>query len=364
MILSYRKFIRLIFVVTFVFTTLGIFDRVHAASDMVEQDMVEQKEPLEKESKTCSVAAKKDEEEIKKGSGKGEKEDKSKDKDKGDEKDEKDEDKDKDEDEEKPDKVGNFSLSSSQQPGPLVGLGEHVIDAGVTQFFIFADAFFGHRSYRTDIIAAYTYGIADNFAIRIEFPYSPGMKDGDHKSSGIEDIDIQLEYAFYSKSTKCWADQATIVAVTNIPTGSCEKNPPTGLGATSWLLGITYNHIEIDWFCFGALGGVLTTTGPKCKAGNQFLYQLGIGRDICTPPGWIYAWMVEMIGQYSWKSESNHRRDPNSGGNVISIIPSLWVSSETLILQLGVGYPVVQKLFGDQRKQYMSAYFNIAWTFY
>lgn len=267
------------------------------------------------------------------------------------------------EESEKTVKVGNFSLPATQQPGPLVGFGEHVIEKGEVQIYLYSDAFIGDRNYNTDIIPAYVYGITDTFAFRFNVPYAPANKYENSKSSGIEDLFIEFEYAYYSKEHKYSSDQATILAGVTVPTGSSTKDPRTGFGSPSFMIGLTYNHTEVNWFFFGATGIVLTTEHDFFRAGHQFLYQAGIGRDICTPPGWIYAWMVEFIGEYRWRDIIDGFEDPDTGGNVISIVPSLWLSSERLILQFGIGTPIVQHLFGNQRKEYASFYLNLGLTF-
>lgn len=260
-----------------------------------------------------------------------------------------------------PSKIGNFSLRTSQQPGPLVGFGENIIEKGEIQLSVFADAYIGNNNHNTDIDPAFLYGISDNFSIQLSAGYAPSNKSRSDKSSGIEDVFIQLEYAFYNKSCKYFTNQATIVGNVSLPTGSATKNPQTGYGSTSCMLGLTYNHTEIDWFYFGATG-IVVVTDKSFKSGDQFLYQIGIGRNICYSKDWIYAWMTEFIGQYTEQGIANNHKNPNSGGNVISIIPSLWLSSEKLILQLGAGYPIVQNLFGNQPKQQFSLFFNFVWS--
>jgi hypothetical protein len=87
---------------------------------------------------------------------------------------------------------------------------------------------------------------------------------------------------------------------------------------------------------------VLTTERHRTKAGNQVLYQFGLGRNIPSPCGWIFAWQIEFDGEYSWKSKFKDLRIAIQAGNVIYITPSFWASSEKLIFQLGAGYPAVQ----------------------
>lgn len=263
-----------------------------------------------------------------------------------------------------PPKIGNFSLPVSQQPAGLFGFGENIIDQGQVQIFFFADEFVGKNKLTVDLLPNILFGITDNMSIYFGFPYTPIFRDNHGESNGLEDFIVQLEYAFYNKSTSTYTDQATIVGNVTVPTGSTRKDPPTGFGAPSFFIGATYNHMMIDWFVFCAPGAILTTSNHGTKFGNQFLYQFGFGRNIPSPCGWIYAWMIEFDGQYYQKNRFRGRIDPNSGGNVIFATPSLWMSNKNFLIQFGAGVPVTQNWFGDQGRIDYEFNFNIAWTFY
>lgn len=262
-----------------------------------------------------------------------------------------------------PDAIGNFALPFSQQPGPLVSFGQNIIDKGQVQLFIFGDAFIGDDSYLTDITPGIVYGITDDLSLFFNVPLSPGNKDGDFHSAGLEDLFVQFEYAFFTKKTSDTINQATIVANVTFPTGSSSKNPPTGFGSTSFFVGSTFCHMKTDWFFYTSPGAVLTTSRHGTKFGDQLLYEFGLGRNIPSPCGWIFAWQIEFDGLYAWKDRIKSTTDPNSGGNVIYITPSLWASTENLILQLGTGYPALQHLNGKQSKKFLSVVFNFGITF-
>ena len=262
-----------------------------------------------------------------------------------------------------PPKVGNFALPASQQPGPLVSFGENIIDEGVIQFYLVADATIGKNSYTTDVIASPLYGITDTFSCIFNVPFSPGDKEGPHHSSGIEDISAQFEYAFLCTSNSHAQDQATIVAGISFPTGSATKDPPTGLGSNSYFLGATFNHTEINWFFFTSHGAILTTSKHGTQFGDQLLYQFGFGRNIPSSAEWIFAWLVELDGIYAWKNRIEGAIDPDSGGNTIYLTPSIFISNKRFIIQFGAGYPVVQHLFGHQYKQFISFDLSLGITF-
>jgi hypothetical protein len=263
-----------------------------------------------------------------------------------------------------PPKIGNFSLPTSQQPAALFGFGGNIIDKDEIQFYFFADDFIGKNRITMDLIPSVLFGVTKDVSIFFNFPFTPEIKDDGHRSSGLEDFFIQLEYAFYNKSTLTYTDQATILTNITVPTGSIKKNPPTGFGSPSFFLGGTYYRTWVDWILFVAPGAVLTTSDHGTKFGEQFLYQFGFGRNFPSPCGWIFAWMIEVDGQYNKKNRIDGKIDPNSGGNTIYVTPSLWISSKEMILQFGVSLPINQNLFGQQRKFDYSYIFNFAWSFY
>lgn len=263
-----------------------------------------------------------------------------------------------------PPKIGNFSLPDSQQPAALFGFGGNVIEKGEVQLFFFADEFIGKNKIISDLIPGVLFGITDEWTIFFNFPFTPILKDGCSKSNGLEDFFVQLEYAFYVKTTCDSVDQATILGNITFPTGSVHRNPATGFGSPTFFIGGTYFHTMVDWVLFTAHGALLTQCERGTKYGDQFFYQFGIGRNLPSPCGWIYAWMIELDGQYNKKNRIDGFIDNNSGGNIIFVTPSLWFSTRELILQFGVSLPVNQNLFGNQRKISYGFNFNIAWSFY
>lgn len=265
---------------------------------------------------------------------------------------------------EEPPKIGNFALPTSQQPAALFGFGGNIIDKDEIQIYFFGDEFRGKNRIVTDLIPSLLFGVTDNWSIFFNFPFTPIMEDEAHKSRGFEDFFVQLEYAFYNKSTITYVDQATIVANITVPTGSSKKIPPTGFGAPSLFLGATYYRVWIDWFVFTAPGAVLTSSNHGTKFGDQFLYQFGLGRNIPSPKDWIYAWMVEVDGQYNKKNRIDGTIDNNSGGNVLYVTPSIWISSKEMLFQFGFSLPINQNIFGKQRKFDYALNLNFAWSFY
>lgn len=264
---------------------------------------------------------------------------------------------------EEPPKIGNFSLPLSQQPGSLIGIGQNILNKNQAQLYLFADYFKGVRQHMLDIMPSFLYGITDNFSIFITLPIAASYKYEDNHSSGLGDASFQFEYAYYTKDTKKYSEEATIIANFILPTGSSKKQPPTGFGSPSFMLGTGYARTYVDWFGYTFQGTIQTTSHDGTKLGNEYLYQFGLGRNVLTIPSkLIFALQVEVDGEYTEKDRINGVTDPNSGGNVVFVTPSLWVSSKKLIFQFGVGFPVIQNLNGNQNKMNYLLAANLGWT--
>lgn len=266
--------------------------------------------------------------------------------------------------EEEPPKIGNFALPSSQQPNGLFAFGGNMLDKNEVQLFFFADEFLGNERIISDYIPSVLFGLTDELSLLVGFPFSPIMQDGCDRSSGLEDFFLQVEYAFYNKKTAFYIDQATVVANVAAPTGSIHKHPPIGFGSTNFFIGCTFSRLYVDWFFFLGEGAILATSTHGNKIGDQFLYQCGFGRNIPTTCGSIFAWMVEIDGQYAEKNRFHGKNDSDSGGSYLLVTPSVFLSTKEILVQFGVSVPIYQNLFGKQRKFDYALNFNFGWSFY
>ena len=250
------------------------------------------------------------------------------------------------------------------QPGGLIAFGENILPQGGTKISLFADDYGGPGTHFIDLSTAIVYGITNRLSILLNLPYAASYSEGADKSSGIEDISTQLEYAYYVNTTSSYQEQATVLANVSFPTGSASADPQTGKGSPTYFGGLTYNRTYNEWFYFLSPGAYISTDYHGTQYGNKYLYQLGFGRNIFEiAQKWIFAFVTEFDGQYIESNVNNGVTDSNSGGNTIFLTPSLSLTGKNLGLQGGVGIPVVQNLFGNQtRTNYLLA-LSLSWTF-
>jgi hypothetical protein len=263
--------------------------------------------------------------------------------------------------EEGPCPLGNFSVPLITQIAPLVSFGQLLIGKKAFLPQLTGAYVRGHNSYADVIMPNMIYGIREDLSVSFFVPFTPRSRSSSSHSSGIEDIFLQCEYGFYSKNSSNYTLQATVVANLQFPTGSSSKNPPTGSGSFGYFLGATYACTSFNWYAFISPGVNLRTTHHGTKFGNSYLYQWGLARyiDSLSPRGWIFDLMIEFDGTYSEKDKILGATDFNSGGNVIFITPSIWLSSKRWVFQWGVGFPLAQKLNGDQDKIKYAINYNL-----
>lgn len=269
-------------------------------------------------------------------------------------------------DEEQMIKIGNLALPSSQEPGPLLGFGQNIIDKGDLIAYVFPDCLFGCRKKFFGVAPSVLYAIRDDLSIFLEWSVAAQFKLDGLRSSGSEDFLAQLEYCLYLQETERSANQVTMVTSVFLPLGRDDTlAPATGFGSVSFFLGFTASHLSTDWYYYVSPAVILTTKhGCNTKSGNQFIYQAGFGKNIAYKTDkWILTWMIELSGLYAQKSKFNGIIDHNSGGNFILLGPSLWFSTKRLVLQAGIAPVISEHLFGKQLKNRFYVAFNVGWKF-
>ncbi|MCL4360807.1 hypothetical protein M1446_00450 [Candidatus Dependentiae bacterium] len=246
---------------------------------------------------------------------------------------------------------------------PLYSFGQNITSKNDLYGFVSTLSRNGNRLSLNKTFVGFLYGISDRFSV-IPAVQINSFKINKNKSSGLGDIGVQFEYAFYQKNTPEKRDQATIVANITLPTGSAKKNPPLGFGSPSFFLGLTWRHISHQWYVFTSYGATLTTQKRQTKFGNEYLYEFGIGKKIGKLKGGVVWWLFEMNGVHLQRDKICGQIDPNSGGNFIFWAPMcLRFDYEKLILQFGPQFPVLQKQNGQQNKIIYSFAFSLIWKF-
>ena len=264
-----------------------------------------------------------------------------------------------------PPNMGNFALPAPQQPGPLISFGQTLI--GRNHLQVEADSFgnFPGNGVFQNLNASMIFGVSDATAIYFNYPIQVDYSVRLTRLTALQDATLQLEHAVYTAGTSSYQDQASVVGFVTLPLTTIDptRKFPLGYGAPAYFLGATYNRTTVDWLGFVSPGVFLTTAHDHIQLGSQAIYQAGIGRNIMSETNrYILMGLLEFDGQYTTKDKVLGHSLPNTGGNMIGLTPSLWFSTQQLIMQLGVGFPVVQNLNGKQKKTDYYVAASLTWT--
>ena len=272
-------------------------------------------------------------------------------------------------DEGEPPKIGNFALEGPQQPGPFLSFGQTLIGRNYVELsYATYSPYHNISPPFNNMNVALTYGITDETSLYLNFPIKADSATRNHAfhglSSGLSDVTLQLEQSIYAAENTKYQDQATIVGSISLPTQEVTTiKTPQGYGSPSYFLGTTYSRTYVDWLGFVSPALLFTTTSGGVRLGSQFLYQAGIGRNILYVSGKSSLFgLLEVDGQFTQKNQLFGRDRPNSGGNVIALTPSVSLSAQRFVAQVGLGFPVVQKLYGTQTKVSYFLAANVVWT--
>lgn len=269
-----------------------------------------------------------------------------------------------DESEGSPPNIGNFALPGPQQPGPFLSFGQTLIGRNYLQVSLDTYSPFPVGGAFDKVNATMTYGITDSTSLYFNYPIEADVVTRTHRMTGLLNIVVQLEQAVYTVGNKRYQDQGTIVGALTVPMNEVTTNRfQQGYDAPAYFLGGTFNRTYVDWLGFVSPGVQITSTSKHIRLGSQVLYQAGLGRDIFSVSDKsILFGLLEVDGQYTQRDRVFGHELPNTGGNVVSVIPSLWLSTQNLIVQAGIGFPVVQNLYGNQTKMDYFIAGNVSWT--
>lgn len=258
-----------------------------------------------------------------------------------------------------PPSIGNFALPPSQQPGPLISLGQTLVGRNQQQFAYNVDEPFRNQD------AWWVFGISDSTAFYFDFPIA--VDNGEQFNptfSGFKKVTFQLEHALYSAGDAKHQDQATVVGALYVPlTEKVLSGLPSGFGSPAVLLGATYARTTVDWYSFISPGVRLMTADHNVRLGTEYLYQAGLGRVLLSASDkYIFMTLMELNGQYTEKAAEFGLIRPNTGGNIVTLTPSLSFETPSVIVQVGVGFPVVHHLNGVQGYADYTFSMCVQWT--
>jgi len=245
-----------------------------------------------------------------------------------------------------------FSSHSTFAHEPVFSLGPEVIfqgGLGIESEFEFEQ---GEEERLTALHYEMIYGITQNLSLTLNVPYIADRFDEESAGAGIGDVMIRSKYQFYRKDTLGAQSKFSGIFGTKLPTGDEDADPPLGTGTYDFLFGGSYGYESRTWYGFATLRYLLRTRSEGFEPGDRFFYDVAFGyrpwrREYLE---WDYVFLLEMSGEFEFKSEFRDRKLPDSGGNTVWLGPTALISYRNIMFKGGVQLPVYQDLNGDQGK--------------
>lgn len=259
-----------------------------------------------------------------------------------------------------PPKIGNFALPTPQQPGPLLAFGQTLIGRNQLQLVYSTYSPYHVTGAFRNMNASLTYGFTDETSVFFNVPVASNLDI----PPMFKDATLQLEHSIWAAGNEKYQAQTSVVAAMTLPIQELKLTDEIeGYRSPVYFLGGTYTLTYIDWFFFTSPGYWQTTTSHHVKIGSQWLYQAGIGHNICSVTDQsMLSFLLEMDGQYDARTQVFRTPLDNTGGNIVTLAPGFILAFRHLMVQVGVGLPVSQHLNGDQTKTDYFIAANFTWT--
>ena len=251
-----------------------------------------------------------------------------------------------------PPEIGNFAHTFS--PFSTFAFGQNIF---VKNTFLFYPSLFqcaGKNFTSIELTPAVLYSPTDSFSVYAGLPIVLKDTSDGVTQRGIGDFFFQCEYALIDHSTTHAENMLTIVGnvaapTTHLSTSDCIQTT-TNYAATSFFLGTTMCRISVQSYMYASLGATLHTKKHDVRSGANILYEAGVGLNIASTNKVTIVGLLECNGEYSLKDSVDHCKDPDTGGNIIYLGPTLSLTSNRWVVTGGIQIPVVQHLNGTQDK--------------
>lgn len=259
---------------------------------------------------------------------------------------------------------GNFAVPPSQMPGPLLSFGQFLVPPKTVQLQTGFE-FINNRGEDADVLVPTAIaGITERLSVAVSIPYFLSLREADRWTSGLSDPSVTAEYAIFTRETKRSTQEATVVTSLSVPIDKTSGVPAKSLGVRSYFIGATFHSMGIKWYGFFSAGQLLFQMKDNAQLGDETLLQAGLGRNLISRKNRIVFALLELNGRRLAKNRERYGFDPQSGGEIINLTPSLGLATRQLYLQLGYSFPIEQHWNNPGFKRNGLASLAIAWTFY
>lgn len=137
-----------------------------------------------------------------------------------------------------------------------------------------------------------------------------------------------------------------IIAGVKLPTGSRSGSVTLGSGSTDFLFAFAAGRETRLWYYFADARYRLNTSNGGERQGNLFQYDAAFGVRPYQSEYWTpdLVTLVEINGKLEAKETAHGVANPNSGGHILSVAPSILLSYRNVMLKTALKIPLRKDL--------------------
>lgn len=263
--------------------------------------------------------------------------------------------------------VIGLTIGFTSSPGyghePIFGLGPHTIYKGGIGLEMEFEAEHASSSDEKEkdfvLHNEIIYGVTADFAVTLSLPYVLNREseaDGmiERSGLGLGETSLRMKYRFRRRDRRGVQDSAAFIVGAKFPTGDVNKSPRHGSGSVDFLLGLTAWRESLLWYYFGDIRYRLNRQGSAgIKAGDRLFADAAIGirpwpADYQKPDLVV---LVELNWETLMRSEINGHEVSDSGGHLLFLSPSFFLTYRNWALKGGVQVPLDPQISRNQPKE-------------
>ena len=250
------------------------------------------------------------------------------------------------------DTLGTDSLIDAQigGPNPLFSIGHNIQKKG--HGMVRNMSFYEYRDEGKSSLTTHNgvyYAPTETLTVNIRVPVVMLPKTEGKRSTGVGNIHLQAEWACYNHlDKKGCLSQVTLLGTVRIP-GSGSNLTVIDIdtvNAPNAIMGFTTANWSNTWHNYSDFGVNLIATRHHFKLGNQFFFNLGLGRILFSKQlrkGLLYLeLLVDMNGTYRRPNLMYNKPDYISGGTITYLGPTFRFSVPSFVFLGGLQYPILQ----------------------
>lgn len=186
------------------------------------------------------------------------------------------------------------------------------------------------------------YGFTDSIGFELSVPYILSFNRFGNRSAGFGDIRILTQWNYFRTQDNL----ATFITGLEAPTGSINKQPPTGFGSVTYIAEFGFIHSSQDWYADYFIRGFKRRSKNNIDPGSEVRFRTSLGPKIHfgqKVKSDLFA-LVQLRSIYENKTKINDIKDSNTGGFVALLGPLFSYRRSNGLVEGTLEFPISERL--------------------